>query len=208
MKRVIVIILIFLFLSASSMWAESPNPLVRMETNHGVITLELDPQAAPQTVKNFIHYVQDGFYNDTIFHRVIKGFMIQGGGLTANMQKKKTLAPIPNEAYNGLENRRGTIAMARTMDPHSATSQFFINTVDNHFLDHKGKSPKGWGYCVFGKVVDGMDVVDAIERSPTTVKAGRRDVPSTPVIIKRAALEKKKKPIQQRQKSEKGNVLK
>ena len=122
--------------------------------------------------------------------------MIQGGGLTADMQKKITLAPIPNEADNGLKNRRGTIAMARTMDPHSATSQFFINTADNPFLDHKGKNPGGWGYCVFGKVVVGMDVVDAIERLPTTVKAGRRDVPITPVIIKRAALEKKKKPNQ------------
>jgi peptidyl-prolyl cis-trans isomerase B (cyclophilin B) len=197
-KRVIVVILIFLFLSANSIWAESPNPLVRMETNHGVITLELHPQATPQTVKNFIQYVQDGFYNDTIFHRVIKGFMIQGGGLTANMQKKKTLAPIPNEADSGLKNRRGTIAMARTMNPHSATSQFFINTVDNPFLDHKGKNPKGWGYCVFGEVVDGMNVVDAIEMLSTTVKTGRRDVPITPVIIKRATLEKKKKPIQQR----------
>jgi peptidyl-prolyl cis-trans isomerase B (cyclophilin B) len=198
MKRVIVIILIFLFLSANSIWAESPNPLVRMETNHGVITLELHPQEAPQTVKNFIQYVQDGFYNGTIFHRVIKGFMIQGGGLTANMQKKKTLTPIPNEADSGLKNRRGTIAMARTMNPHSATAQFFINTVDNPFLDHKGKNPKGWGYCVFGKVVDGMDVVDAIERLSTTVKAGRRDVPIAPVMIQRAALEEKKKPIQQR----------
>ena len=192
MTRVIVVIFIFLFLSANSLWAESPNPLVRMETNHGVITLELHPQATPQTVKNFTQYVQDGFYNGTIFHRVIKGFMIQGGGLTANMQKKKTLAPIPNEADSGLKNRRGTIAMARTMNPHSATSQFFINTVDNPFLDHQGKNPKGWGYCVFGKVVDGMDVVDAIERVSTTVKTGRRDVPITPVIIKRAALEKKK----------------
>jgi peptidyl-prolyl cis-trans isomerase B (cyclophilin B) len=196
MKRVIVIILIFLFLSANSMWAESPNPLVRMETNHGVITLELHPQEAPQTVKNFIQCVQDGFYDGTIFHRVIKGFMIQGGGLTADMQKKKTLAPIPNEADSGLKNRRGTIAMARTMNPHSATSQFFINTVDNPFLDHKGKNPKGWGYCVFGKVVGGMDVVDAIERLSTTVKTGRRDVPITPVIIKKAALETKKKSIQ------------
>ncbi|MBL7177976.1 MAG: peptidyl-prolyl cis-trans isomerase [Desulfobacteraceae bacterium] len=194
MKRVRVIILIFLFLSANSIWAESPNPLVRMVTNHGVITLELHPQEAPQTVKNFIQYVQDGFYNGTIFHRVIKGFMIQGGGLTADMQKKKTLAPIPNEADSGLKNRRGTIAMARTMNPHSATSQFFINTVDNPFLDHKGKNPKGWGYCVFGKVVDGMDVVDAIERLSTTFKTGRRDVPITPVIIKRACLEKKTHP--------------
>ena len=191
MKRVIVVILIFLFLSANSIWAEPPNPLVRMETNHGVITLELHPKATPQTVKNFIKYVQDGFYNGTIFHRVIKGFMIQGGGLTTNMQNKKTLAPIPNEADSGLKNRRGTIAMARTMNPHSATSQFFINTVDNPFLDHKGKNPRGWGYCVFGKVVDGMKVVDAIEMLSTIVKTGRRDVPITPVIIKRATLEKK-----------------
>jgi peptidyl-prolyl cis-trans isomerase B (cyclophilin B) len=192
-KSIIVVILIFLFCSANSIWAESPNPVVRMETNHGVITLELDPRAAPQTVKNFIQYVQDGFYDGTIFHRVIKGFMIQGGGLTLNMQKKKTLAPIPNEADNGLKNRRGTIAMARTMDPHSATSQFFINTVDNHFLDHKGKNPKGWGYCVFGRVLGGIEVVDAIERQSATFKAGRRNVPITPVVINRATLEKKKK---------------
>ena len=198
MKKITMIILISLFLSVYSAWAETQKPRVRIETNHGIISLEFYPQAAPQTVKNFIQYVQDGFYDGTIFHRVIKGFMIQGGGLTADMQKKATRTPIPNEADNGLKNQRGTIAMARTMNPHSATSQFFINTVDNPFLDHKGKNPKGWGYCVFGEVVDGMNVVDAIERLSTTVKTGRRDVPITPVIIKRATLEKKKKPIQQR----------
>ena len=191
MKKITMIILISLFLSVYSAWAETQKPRVRIETNHGIISLEFNPQAVPQTVKNFIQYVQDGFYDGTIFHRVIKGFMIQGGGLTADMQKKATRTPIPNEADNGLKNQRGTIAMARTMNPHSATSQFFINTVDNPFLDHKGKNPKGWGYCVFGKVIDGMKVVETIENLPTTVKSGRRDVPINPVIIKRAILEKK-----------------
>ena len=191
MKKITMIILISLFLSVYSAWAETQKHRVRIETNHGIISLEFHPQAAPQTVKNFIQYVQDGFYDGTIFHRLIKGFMIQGGGLTADMQKKATRTPIPNEADNGLKNQRGTIAMARTMNPHSATSQFFINTVDNPFLDHKGKNPKGWGYCVFGKVIDGMKVVETIENLPTTAKSGRRDVPINPVIIKRAILEKK-----------------
>ncbi|MCF6159674.1 MAG: peptidyl-prolyl cis-trans isomerase [wastewater metagenome] len=161
-----------------------------METTQGVIILELNPQAAPKTVENFLQYVQDGFYNGTNFHRVIKGFMIQGGGFTAEMQKKSTRAPVMNEADNGLKNHRGTIAMARTMDPHSATAQFFINTVDNAFLDHQGKTSRGWGYCVFGKVVKGMNVVDAIENSPTTTKQGYEDVPVSPIIIKQAVVEK------------------
>ncbi|MGQ3686181.1 MAG: peptidylprolyl isomerase [Candidatus Loosdrechtia sp.] len=165
------------------------NPRVRLETRHGIIVLELDPQSAPETVKNFLRYVDSGFYNDTTFHRVIKGFMIQGGGLTADMHQKLTQAPIMNEADNGLKNHRGTIAMARTSAPHSATSQFFINTVDNTFLDHRDKTSSGWGYCVFGKVIEGMHVVDTIENSPTTVKNGHRDVPAQPIIIERAVLE-------------------
>ena len=131
-------------------------PKIVLETNFGKITLELDPAAAPKSVENFLTYVRDGFYNGTIFHRVIKGFMIQGGGFTEDVQQKPTRTAIQNEADNGLKNLRGTIAMARTPDPHSASSQFFINTVDNAFLDFTAKTPKGWGYCVFGKVVEGM----------------------------------------------------
>lgn len=170
--------------------ADSHVQKVRLETNLGDIVLELNSQAAPKTVDNFLQYVKDGFYDGTIFHRVIKGFMVQGGGLAVNMQKKSTYSPISNEADNGLKNNRGTVAMARTMDPHSATAQFFINTVNNNFLDFKDKSAKGWGYCVFGKVIDGMKVVDAIENQRTTTKEGRRDVPSSPVIIKKASLVK------------------
>ncbi len=161
-------------------------PKVSLETSLGNIIIELDAKAAPKTVENFLSYVNDGFYNNTIFHRVIKGFMVQGGGFTENMQQKSTKANIANEADNGLLNLRGTIAMARTNAPHSASSQFFINTVNNGFLDFKAKTSRGWGYCVFAKVVDGMDVVDAIEKQPTTVKSAYRDVPVTPVIIKNA----------------------
>ena len=162
---------------------------VRLETNQGVIVLELNAQATPQTVENFLKYVRAGFYNGTIFHRVIKGFMIQGGGFTADLKQKSTQKPIGNEADNGLKNQRGTIAMARTSDPHSATSQFFINSVDNNFLDHTGKTPQGWGYCVFGKVVEGIEVVDMIAKLPTTMKNGYKDVPVSPVIIERATVE-------------------
>ncbi|MDA3895321.1 MAG: peptidylprolyl isomerase [Desulfobacteraceae bacterium] len=159
-----------------------------METSLGNMIIELNPSAAPKTVENFLSYVNDGFYNDTIFHRVIKGFMIQGGGFTKDMQQKPTKAEITNEADNGLKNLKGTIAMARTNAPHSASSQFFINTVDNAFLDFKAKSGRGWGYCVFAKVVDGMEVVDAIEKQATGVKNSFRDVPVTPIIIKKAVL--------------------
>jgi len=164
-------------------WAGTPNSKVHMTTNYGDIVLELDSSAAPKSVENFVNYVKNGFFDGTIFHRVIKGFMIQGGGLTADMRRKSTYSPISNEADNGLQNLRGTISMARTGDPHSATSQFFINTKDSAFLNHRGKTPRGWGYCVFGKVIEGMKVVDAIENLPTMVKAGRRDVPVQPVII-------------------------
>ncbi|HHT9138444.1 MAG TPA: peptidylprolyl isomerase [Candidatus Wunengus sp. YC60] len=190
MKKIIIALLFALFCVTQPTWAGSTNPRILLETSKGVITLELDSKAAPKTVENFLGYVQEGFYDGTIFHRVIKGFMIQGGGFTEDMRQKSTHAPIDNEADNGLQNKRGTVAMARTMDPHSATAQFFINTVDNSFLDHKGKTSSGWGYCVFGKVVEGMNVVDAIESVSTTSRAGQRDVPATPVIIERAIVKK------------------
>lgn len=168
--------------------AQDQAPRVVMETSHGNIVIELDPEAAPLTTANFIAYVQSGFYDGTVFHRVIKGFMIQGGGLTSDMRQKATQAPVVNEADNGLKNEVGTIAMARTQDPHSATAQFFINVADNTALDHKRKTSAGWGYCVFGRVVEGMDVVRAIETVATTSRAGHRDVPAEAVLIKRAAM--------------------
>ncbi len=164
--------------------AAKEKPVVVIETSVGDITVELDAAKAPISVENFLGYVKDGFYGGTIFHRVIKGFMIQGGGTTVDGQGKKTKAPIRNEATNGLKNTRGTIAMARTGEVNSATAQFFINTVDNGFLDHKGTDPKAFGYCVFGKVIAGMDVVDKIEKAPT--KPG--DWPVDPVVIKSVKL--------------------
>ncbi len=146
------------------------NPKVNLQTNKGLIVIELYPDQAPQSVANFLAYVDAGFYDGTIFHRVIPDFMIQGGGFTADLEKKETRAPIPNEADNGLKNERGTLAMARTNDPHSATAQFFINHKDNAFLDHSGKNTRGWGYAVFGRVTDGMSVVDAIATTPTGAK--------------------------------------
>ncbi|MFZ2633890.1 MAG: peptidylprolyl isomerase [Desulfosalsimonadaceae bacterium] len=169
----------------------SAPPNVRLETSLGTIVIALDSQAAPKTVENFLAYVRDGFYNGTIFHRVIRGFMIQGGGFTETMEQKATQAAIPNEADNGLKNLRGTVAMARTSDPDSATAQFFINTVDNTPLDFTAKDGRGWGYCVFGRVVEGMDVVDAIEKEPTTFRGGAGDVPVRAVIIKKAVVEGK-----------------
>ena len=156
---------------------------VRMETNKGAITLELDGKNAPETVENFVAYAKNGFYDGTIFHRVIPGFMIQGGGFTADMKQKRTRAPISNEAANGLKNTTGTIAMARTSDPQSATSQFFINVKDNGFLDYSAPTPQGWGYCVFGRVTDGMDVVHAIEHVQTGNRSGMQDVPLSDVVI-------------------------
>lgn len=161
---------------------------VLIETSEGKILLELYPQKAPETVKNFLNYVGSGFYDETVFHRVMPGFMIQGGGFTVDMEKKTCGKAIKNEADNGLKNARGTIAMARTSEPHSASSQFFINTVDNHFLDHKGNSPKGWGYAVFGRVIEGMDVVDAISKVKTGVHGRFRDVPLHPVVIQKARI--------------------
>ena len=157
--------------------------MITLKTNLGDIVIELDYDKAPVTAKNFEEYVKSGFYKGTIFHRVIKGFMIQGGGLTADMDNKPTNAPIKNEADNGLKNDRGTIAMARTQDPHSATAQFFINTVDNSFLNFRSKDLNGWGYCVFGKVVKGMDVVDKIEAAKTTTVSYYQDVPVETIEI-------------------------
>jgi peptidyl-prolyl cis-trans isomerase B (cyclophilin B) len=156
---------------------------VVLETSKGRIVIELDPDKAPQTVKNFLDYVKAGHYDNTIFHRVIPGFMIQGGGFDSGMRQKPTRSPIANEADNGLLNRRGTLAMARTSDPNSASAQFFINVVDNSFLDFKSKTTQGWGYAVFGKVIEGMDVADAI----AAVKTKAQDVPVETVFIQKAS---------------------
>jgi peptidyl-prolyl cis-trans isomerase B (cyclophilin B) len=159
---------------------------ILLSTTAGDIEITLDAERAPVTVENFVRYARDGHYDGTVFHRVIDGFMIQGGGFEPGMRQKPTGSSIANEADNGLLNANGTVAMARTQDPHSASAQFFINTQDNDFLNHKAKTPEGWGYCVFGRVSAGMDVVTAIEECATTVRAGHRDVPEQDVIIERA----------------------
>lgn len=159
---------------------------VTLSTNMGDITLELDHEKAPITAANFQQYVEEGFYSNVIFHRVIDGFMVQGGGFRPGMKQKETREPIENEADNGLHNVKGSIAMARTMDPHSASAQFFINVNDNTFLDHTTKTMDGWGYCVFGRVIAGMDVVNRIKAVNTTFKGGHQDVPEEDVIIERA----------------------
>lgn len=187
MKKLVLCLVMFILLAAGQAWAATPEkPEVKLETNYGDIVVQLDARKAPITTANFIQYVKSGHYDGTIFHRVIKDFMIQGGGMSADMKEKHTQAPIKNEANNGLKNRRYTIAMARTSEPNSATSQFFINTRDNTFLDFKG--PENWGYAVFGKVIKGQEVVDKIE----SVKTGRRvhyeDVPQEPIIIKKAVV--------------------
>ena len=157
--------------------------MVIIRTTFGEIKLELDAEKAPKTVANFLNYARDGFYDGTIFHRVIDNFMIQGGGFDTEMQQKSSGDPIENEADNGLKNDFGTLAMARTSDPHSATAQFFINVKDNDFLNHSGKNMQGWGYAVFGKVTEGSEVLDKIRAVPTSSKKGHQDVPSDPVII-------------------------
>lgn len=162
--------------------------MVKLSTNFGDITIELNAEKAPITVANFLSYVEKGFYEGVIFHRVINGFMIQGGGFDANMKQKPTDAPIKNEADNGLANDQYTIAMARTSVPDSASSQFFINVADNGFLNHTSPTPSGWGYCVFGKVVEGMDVIDQIKGVATTSRAGHQDVPVEPVVILQATV--------------------
>ena len=156
---------------------------VLMQTTVGSLTLELDSDSAPKTVENFLAYLKDGFYDGTIFHRVIENFMIQGGGFTVEMEQKETRAPVENEANNGLKNNRGSIAMARTQDPHSATAQFFINVQDNDFLNHTGENMQGWGYAVFGRVTEGEDVLDKIRAVDTGGAAGHQDVPLEPIII-------------------------
>jgi peptidyl-prolyl cis-trans isomerase B (cyclophilin B) len=162
---------------------------VTLETNKGDIKIELDAEKAPATVANFLEYARAGHYDNTVFHRVIGGFMIQGGGFDTSMKQKSTNAPVKNEADNGLKNVSGTIAMARTSDPHSATAQFFINVSDNAFLDYKSPTPQGWGYAVFGKVTEGMDVVRSIEKVQTGNKAGHQDVPLTDVVINKVIIE-------------------
>jgi len=160
--------------------------MVKLHTTQGVITLELDAAKAPQTVANFLQYVNSGFYANTLFHRVIDGFMIQGGGMEPGMKQKSTSGPIQNEADNGLKNKAYTVAMARTSNPHSATAQFFINVADNTFLDHTAPTPQGWGYCVFGRVVEGQDVVDKIKAVQTAGSGMHQDVPTQDVIIEKA----------------------
>ena len=162
--------------------------MVKLSTNFGDITIELNAEKAPITVANFLQYVESGFYDGVIFHRVIDGFMVQGGGFDVDMKQKKTKEEIKNEADNGLTNDNYTIAMARTSVPDSASSQFFINATDNDFLNHTAKTASGWGYCVFGKVVEGIDVVDNIKKVKTTSKAGHRDVPVEAVIIEKASI--------------------
>ena len=159
---------------------------VRLQTTYGDITLELDADKAPKTVENFMSYVREGFYDGTVFHRVIDGFMIQGGGFEPGMNQKPAHGTVDNEADNGLRNQAGTIAMARTADPHSATAQFFINANDNDSLDHTAPTKDGWGYCVFGRVTEGMEVVTKIEEAPTGASGGHRDVPREDIIIERA----------------------
>lgn len=179
---------LFFLLTLSVQGDEIPHAII--QTNLGIIEIKLNPEKAPETVENFLTYVKEGFYENTIFHRVVNNFVIQGGGYSIDYQKKPTHPSVPNEASNGLKNLRGTLAMARTADPNSSTSQFFINVKDNKFLDYKSSTPSGWGYCVFGKVVDGMDVVDKIARLPTDASGPfRRDVPQTPVIIEAIKVE-------------------
>ncbi len=160
--------------------------MIKLHTNHGVITLELDSEKAPLTVKNFIDYVNSGHYDNTVFHRVIDGFMIQGGGFEPGMIQKKTRAPIQNEAANGLKNDKYTVAMARTSDVHSASSQFFINIADNNFLNYTASTSQGFGYCVFGKVVEGQDVVDRIKKVKTGDRGGHQNVPLEDVVVQKA----------------------
>ena len=171
---------------SSAQGQEADTPRVRLATSLGAIVIELDAARAPETVANFLAYVRAGHYDGTVFHRVIRGFMIQGGGFTAALERKPTRAPIQNEADNGLRNLAGTVAMARTSDPHSASAQFFINTVDNAGLDHSAKTMRGWGYAVFSRVVEGMDVVRRIEAVATGRRGPMGDVPNTPVVIEKA----------------------
>ncbi|MBW1788243.1 MAG: peptidyl-prolyl cis-trans isomerase [Deltaproteobacteria bacterium] len=190
MKKVLMLLLAAAFVFLAGPFVEAGDkpapPQVVLKTSMGDIAIELDREKAPKTVANFLNYARSGYYDGTIFHRVIPRFMIQGGGFTPDMKKKTTEKHIQNEADNGLKNERGTIAMARTQDPHSASAQFFINTADNAFLNHKNKDARGWGYAVFGKVVDGMAVVDAIEKVKTGNRGMFKNVPVETVVIEKA----------------------
>ncbi|MDA8258179.1 MAG: peptidylprolyl isomerase [Betaproteobacteria bacterium] len=177
---------LFAFAFLFSIAAHAANPMLEVKTSQGTLTIELYQDKAPKTVENFLQYTKDGFFNGTIFHRVIPGFMIQGGGFTPDMKQKETRAAIQNEAKNGLKNETGTLAMARTNDPHSASAQFFINVADNRFLDYPSRD--GWGYAVFGKVTQGMDIVKNIEKSLTTTVGPFQNVPSTPILIESVKL--------------------
>lgn len=189
MKKLLATLLLISGIITSATTAYAANPKVIMTTNVGAITIELDADKAPKSVGNFLNYVQQGYYNGTIFHRVISDFMIQGGGFTPDLQRKPTNAPIMNEANNGLKNLKGTLAMARTNDPHSGTAQFFINVKDNDFLNHRAPTPRGWGYAVFGKVIKGMNVVEKIRNVQTGSKGPfRSDVPRTDIIIQKVEL--------------------
>lgn len=190
LKKIIPFALVTVMSVAEADGGAGKAPVAKIDTSMGVIKVELNPAKAPVTVENFIKYAESGFYAGTIFHRVINGFMIQGGGLDESMKEKATRDPIKNEADNGLKNDKYTIAMARTSDPHSASSQFFINVADNDFLDHTAKNAQGWGYCVFGKVISGQDVVDKIKAVKTGNKLYYQDVPLEPVVIKSVTIEK------------------
>jgi len=185
-KQIFLIVFILLFTITSNIQAETT--MVKMDTNQGTIMLELDADNAPNTVANFLTYAKEGFFDDTIFHRVISNFMIQGGGFTEDMNQKTVRDPIKNEANNGLKNDNGTIAMARTGDPHSATAQFFINVKDNDFLNFSSETPQGWGYAVFGKVTEGMDIVEKIKAAETTTKGPYQDVPVEAIIIEKVTV--------------------
>jgi cyclophilin family peptidyl-prolyl cis-trans isomerase len=189
----VAVVLVLAILGSGSAAAQNnpsakANPRVALDTTKGKVVLELFQDKAPKSVENFLQYVKSGHYDGVIFHRVIPDFMVQGGGFTPDMTQKETRPPIQNEADNGLRNERGTVAMARTNDPHSASAQFFINLKNNRFLDHTGKNPQGWGYAVFGKVVEGMDVVDAIAKVRTTTKGPYGDVPVEAITIKKASV--------------------
>jgi len=190
LKRLCCLLFLVLCLTGSAFAAESKNPTLLIETTLGNIKVELFQKEAPVSVQNFLEYAKSGFYNGTVFHRVIPGFMIQGGGFTAELSQKPTRAPIKNEATNGLKNERGTLAMARTMVPDSATAQFFINVANNDFLNHREGGPAAYGYAVFGKVLSGMEVVDKIVATPTGFRNGMGDVPLTPVVIKQVKIVK------------------
>ena len=189
MRRMFGTFLAFMLILATSGGAMAAGkPVVTFKTNMGQFTIQLEPRSAPKTVANFLQYVAEGHYDGTIFHRVIAKFMVQGGGFSPNMQKKRTRDPIANEADTGLKNERGTIAMARTGDPHSATAQFFINVVYNRFLDHTTKSRQGWGYTAFGRVIDGMNIIGRMARVSTGTKGPYSDVPDEAIIIEKATI--------------------